>query len=124
MTNAGDADEGRTACESGPVGRIPPVGVACRGIDNFYEIPSAVIHPTMIPFITTLRVGENDKEKRLYFNIPDCNHNSLTVATVRDVMNNILNNVLGKPSDKLEAPTMGKDLSLLVLYSKAQVRPN
>lgn len=104
---AGEGSDGVGGGMSPAVDHVP-----CEGIENFSEIPRAFIHPTMMPFVTTLRAG---KEEVLYFNIPDANHNEFSMDTAKEVMNNILNDVLGHQLNKPR--TLGKDVSMVMLYS-------
>ena len=95
-----------------------PKPIPCPGNPNFAEITSAFIHPTMVPFITTLRVGEGDDDV-LYFNIPNGNHNEFTRATARDVMNNILNNYNQKEDGKYPR-SFNRDISLVMLHTETK----
>ena len=52
------------------------------------------IHPTMFPLLapTTMSAADNNQ---VQFNLPDCNHNEPNCMKVCEIMNNMINNIMG-----------------------------
>ena len=70
-------------------------------------------HPTMIglsaPFTETL--GEDDE--LIQFNLANCNHNQPNSNKCYEIMNNVLDNVMGRKVD--HSQTLGTDGQMLVI---------
>ena len=76
------------------------------------------ISPLMIPFIASLWVEKVDEEDRLFFTVPDANHNAFSPKTAKEIMNNLLNNVLEE--EETAEPTLGVDTGVLMLPTSGE----
>lgn len=116
------------------------VGVTAEGMDvekselekaetiirNNTRKTTVMFHPTMLglsaPFTTVQEQeeeggddGEKDEgEQGIQFNIADCNHNDPNSHKCYEIMNNILNNVMGGKVDHEQS--LGSDGQMLVMH--------
>ena len=74
---------------------------------------TVTFHPTMIglsaPFTETL----GDDNELIQFNLADCNHNEPNSNKCYEIMNNVLDNVMGRKVD--HSQTLGTDGQMLVI---------
>jgi len=74
---------------------------------------TVTFHPTMIglsaPFTETL----GDDNELIQFNLADCNHNEPNSNKCYKIMNNVLDNVMGRKVD--HSQTLGTDGQMLVI---------
>ena len=70
-------------------------------------------HPTMIGLSAPFTESEEDEDQLIQFNIADCNHNAPNSHKCYEIMNNVLNNIMGRNVDHEQ--TLGTDGQMLVI---------